>query len=154
VTLETETAYIICLLKVICILYIHKRFLKNVRIREQIARQFRQYIVDAPLSWFHSGNHKTICSKEKASSRFLHASYTFCVTKKNLLIVGWVGVGQLLVAARQTVQCSRALIIVYLLLNRLRCGAAGGNVIQAQILYREQFPDRVVPNSKTFTSTV
>jgi hypothetical protein len=33
-------------------------------------------------------------------------------------------------------------------------GAAGGNAVQAQILYREQFPDKVVPNSKTFTSTV
>jgi hypothetical protein len=32
--------------------------------------------------------------------------------------------------------------------------AAGGNAAQAQILYREQFPDRLVPNSKTFTSTV
>jgi hypothetical protein len=36
----------------------------------------------------------------------------------------------------------------------LAYGATGGNVIQAQILYREQFPDRVVPNSKTFTFTV
>jgi hypothetical protein len=33
---------------------------------------------------------------------------------------------------------------------RVRCWVAGGNVIQEQILYR----DRVVPNSKTFTSTV
>ncbi|KAJ3630583.1 hypothetical protein MTP99_011775 [Tenebrio molitor] len=32
--------------------------------------------------------------------------------------------------------------------------AAGGNAVQAQILFREQFPDRVVLNSKTFTSTV
>jgi hypothetical protein len=34
--------------------------------------------------------------------------------------------------------------------------AAGGNAAQAQIpvLYREQFPDRLVPNLKTFTSTV
>jgi hypothetical protein len=26
------------------------------------------------------------------------------------------------------------------------CGAVGSNAIQAQILYREQFPDKVVPN--------
>jgi hypothetical protein len=36
----------------------------------------------------------------------------------------------------------------------LAYGAEGGNVVQAQMLYREQFPDRVVPNSKTFTSPV
>jgi hypothetical protein len=36
--------------------------------------------------------------------------------KKDLFIGGWVGVGQLLVAVRQTVQCSS----VYLLLNRLK----------------------------------
>jgi hypothetical protein len=60
--------------------------------------------VDTPLSWFHSRNHKRN-SKEKANSHFLHASYTFCVKKKNDLIEGSVGVGQLLVAARQTVQC-------------------------------------------------
>jgi hypothetical protein len=77
--------------------------------------------VDAPLSWFHSGNYKSN-SKEKPNSRFLHASYT--KDKKDLLIGGWVGVGrdngvgQLLVAARQTVQYSSALIMVYLLLNR------------------------------------
>jgi hypothetical protein len=35
-----------------------------------------------------------------------------------------------------------------------RAAAAGGNAVQAQILFREQFPDRVVLNSKTFTSTV
>jgi hypothetical protein len=47
-------------------------------------------------------------SKEKANSRFLHAScvYTFCMTKKDLLIGGWVGVSQLLVAARQTLHCT------------------------------------------------
>jgi hypothetical protein len=28
-------------------------------------------------------------------------------------------------------------------------GAAGGNAVQAQIRYREQFPDRVVSSSKT-----
>jgi hypothetical protein len=36
----------------------------------------------------------------------------------------------------------------------LAYGAEGGNTVQAQMLYREQFPDRVVPNSKTFTSPV
>jgi hypothetical protein len=36
----------------------------------------------------------------------------------------------------------------------LAYGAEGGNAVQAQMLYREQFPDRVVPNSKTFTSPV
>jgi hypothetical protein len=36
----------------------------------------------------------------------------------------------------------------------LAYGKAGGNVIQMQILYREQFLYRVVPNSKTFTFTV
>jgi hypothetical protein len=36
----------------------------------------------------------------------------------------------------------------------LAYGKAGGNVIQTQILYREQFLYRVVPNSKTFTFTV
>jgi hypothetical protein len=37
------------------------------------------------------------------------------------------------------------------------CGAAGGNAAQTHILYRiyrEQFPDRVVTNPKTFASTV
>jgi hypothetical protein len=33
-------------------------------------------------------------------------------------------------------------------------GAAGSNVIHAQILYRERFTDSVVTNSKTFTSPV
>jgi thiamine phosphate synthase YjbQ (UPF0047 family) len=56
-------------------------------------------VVNAPLSWFHSRNRKSN-SKEKANSRFLHASYTFSMIKKNLLIGGWVGVSQLLVAAR------------------------------------------------------
>jgi hypothetical protein len=74
--------------------------------------------VDAPLSWFHCRNHNR---KEKVNSRFLHASYIFCMTKKDLLIGGSVGVSQLLVAARQTVQCSSVLkIIGYLLLNRLK----------------------------------
>jgi hypothetical protein len=36
----------------------------------------------------------------------------------------------------------------------LAYGAEGGNAVQAQMVYREQFPDRVVPNSKTFTSSV
>jgi hypothetical protein len=39
----------------------------------------------------------------------------------------------------------------------LAYGGAGGNAVQAQILYREyweQYPDRVVPNPKMFTSTV
>jgi hypothetical protein len=36
----------------------------------------------------------------------------------------------------------------------LTFGVASGNVIQAQILYREQFPDRVVLNLKTFNSPV
>jgi hypothetical protein len=87
------------------------------------------------------------------------------MTKKDdLLIGGWVGVDQLLVAALQTVQRSNILTIVYLLLIRLKCEfykrgineycAACGNAVQEQILYREQFPERVVPNSKTFTSTV
>jgi hypothetical protein len=59
--------------------------------------------VTARLSWFHIRNYKSN-SKEKANSRFLHASYTFCMTKKDL-IGGWVGVGQLLVAARRMVRC-------------------------------------------------
>jgi hypothetical protein len=57
--------------------------------------------VDAPLSCFHKRNHKSN-SKEKASSRFLHASYTFCMTKKDLLIGGWVGVGQLFISCSST----------------------------------------------------
>jgi hypothetical protein len=61
--------------------------------------------VKAPLSWFHNRNHKSN-SKEKAISRFLHVSYTFCMTKKDHLIGGWIGVSQLLVAARQ--RCSVA----------------------------------------------
>jgi hypothetical protein len=36
----------------------------------------------------------------------------------------------------------------------LAYGAEGGNAVQAQMVYREQFPDRVVPNSKTVTSSV
>jgi hypothetical protein len=43
------------------------------------------------------------------------------MTKKDLFIGGWVGLGQLLVAARQTMQCCSVLIIVYLLLNRSKC---------------------------------
>jgi hypothetical protein len=57
--------------------------------------------VDAPLSWFHNRNHQSN-SKEKANSRFLHASYTFCMTKKDLLIGGWVGVSQL----QSVISCS------------------------------------------------
>jgi hypothetical protein len=68
-------------------------------------------------SWFHCRNHKND-NKEKANS---HASYTFCITKKDLFIGGWVGVGQLLLAIPQTVQCRSALIIVYSLLNLLKC---------------------------------
>jgi hypothetical protein len=62
------------------------------------------------------------------------------MTKMDLLIGGWVGVGQLLVAARQTVQCIN---------NRGINGydAVDDNAVQAQILYREQFPQKVVPNS-------
>jgi hypothetical protein len=78
-----------------------KKFLKKIRIREQMAWQFSQKIVDAPLSCFHKGNHKSN-SKEKASTRFLHASYTFCMTKKDLLIGGWVGVGQLFISCNST----------------------------------------------------
>jgi ABC-type phosphate/phosphonate transport system permease subunit len=63
------------------------------------------------------------------------------MTKKDLFIGGWVGIGQLLVAARQTVQCSSVLIIVYLLLNtnveltntygsRVRCGSNTTNTEQ------------------------
>jgi hypothetical protein len=55
---------------------------------------------------------KAIGKEKRTHSRFLHASYTFCMTKKGLLIGGWAGVGQLLVAAQQ---------IVCLLLNRLKC---------------------------------
>jgi hypothetical protein len=60
------------------------RFLKKVRIREQTAWQFRQYIVDVPLSWFPSRNQKNN-SKEKPR---------VCMTKKDLLIGGRVGVGR------------------------------------------------------------
>jgi hypothetical protein len=70
--------------------------------------------VDAPLFWFHNRNHKSN-SKEKANSRFLHASYTFRMTKKDLLIGGWFGVS----CSSTPVQCNSVLIIVYLLLNRL-----------------------------------
>jgi hypothetical protein len=41
-------------------------------------------------------------------------------------------------------------------LTDMALGAAGGNAVQAQIMHRdycELFPDRVVPNPKTFTST-
>jgi hypothetical protein len=68
-------------------------------------------------SWFHCRNHKND-NKEKANS---HASYTFCITKKDLFMGGWVGVGQLLLAIPQTVQCRSTLIIVYSLLNLLKC---------------------------------
>jgi hypothetical protein len=72
-------------------------------------------IVDTSLSWFQRRNQKSN-SKEKANSRFLHASYTFCMTKKNL-IGGWVSIGQL------DERCSVVvylLIILYLLLNGLK----------------------------------
>jgi hypothetical protein len=62
-------------------------FFEKVRIREEMAWQFRQKIVDAPLSCFHKRNHKSN-SKEKASFRFLHASYTFCMTSQ-LFSGGW-----------------------------------------------------------------
>jgi hypothetical protein len=42
------------------------------------------------------------------------------MTKKDLLIGGWIDASQLLVAARQTVQCSSVIIIAYLLLSRLK----------------------------------
>jgi hypothetical protein len=84
------------------------------------------------------------------------------MTKKDLLIGGWVGIDQLLVAARQTVHCINKRVFVIksfkmpnftnVELTDVRRG--GCNVIQAQILYREQFPGRVVPNSKMFTSAV
>jgi hypothetical protein len=120
--------------------------------------------VDAPLSWFHNRNHKSNV-KEKANSRFLHASYTFCMTKKDLLIGGRIDASQLLVAARQTVQCSSVVINnrVFVIksfkmanftsveLTDIRCG--GWQRSAGQILYRGQFPG-VVPNLKTFTSTV
>jgi hypothetical protein len=61
-------------------------------------------IVDTSLSWFQRRNQKSN-SKEKANSRFLHASYTFCMTKKNLLI-GWVSIGQL----DEQCQCSSVFI--------------------------------------------
>jgi hypothetical protein len=63
------------------------RFLKKVRIREQMAWQFRQLIVDEPLFWFYCRNHKSD-SKEKANSP---ASYTFCMAKKDLFYwrFGW-----------------------------------------------------------------
>jgi hypothetical protein len=79
--------------------------------------------------------------------------------KKDLLIGGWVGVGQLLVAARQTVQCinNRVFVITSFKMANftnveltdmvLLCDAADDNAVQAQILYREQFPQKVVPNS-------
>jgi hypothetical protein len=54
---------------------------------------------------------KAICSKEKTSSRFLHVHTLFCMTEKDLFIGGWVGLGQLLVSARQTVQCKVCLNI-------------------------------------------
>jgi hypothetical protein len=60
--------------------------------------------VDTSLFWFQRRNQKSN-SKEKANSRFLHASYTFCMTKKNLLI-GWVSVGQL----DKQCQCSSVFI--------------------------------------------
>jgi hypothetical protein len=81
------------------------------------------------------------------------------MTKKDLLIGGWVGVGQLLVAARQTVQCinTRVFVITSFKMANftnveltdmvLLYDAADDNAVQAQILYREQFPQKVVPNS-------
>jgi hypothetical protein len=55
--------------------------------KEQMAWQFRQLIVDAPLFWFYCRNHKSD-SKEKANSP---ASYTFCMAKKDLFYwrLGW-----------------------------------------------------------------
>jgi hypothetical protein len=91
---------------------------------------------------------KAICSKEKTNSRFLHAHTLFCMTEKDLFIGGWVGLGQLLVAARQTVQCSSVFVMKSFKMPNftnveltdiptyLQCGAAGGNAVQAQILYR------------------
>jgi hypothetical protein len=59
--------------------------------------------------------------KARVKKKRTLAFYTLHMTKKDLVIGGWVGLGQLLVAARQTVQRNNVLIIVYLLLNRLKC---------------------------------
>jgi hypothetical protein len=83
------------------------------------------------------------------------------MTKKGSFIGGWVGVGQLLVAVRQTVQCIKRIFVIKSFKMayftnvygiRVRCGEWQRG--QVQILYREKFPDRVVSNSKTFTPTV
>jgi hypothetical protein len=68
------------------------------------------------------------------------------MTKKDLLIGGWVGIGQLLVEALQTAQCINNRIFVIKSFKMT-------NFTNVE-LYRGQYPDRVVPNSKTFTSTV
>jgi hypothetical protein len=57
--------------------------------------------VDTPLSWFHSRSQKSN-SKEAI----------MCMTEKDLLIRDWVGAGQLLVAAQQTVQqCNHVFVV-------------------------------------------
>jgi hypothetical protein len=56
-----------------------------------------------------------------ACSRHAKCLFRVRLHTKDLVIGGWVGLGQLLVAARQTVQRNNVLIIVYLLLNRLKC---------------------------------
>jgi hypothetical protein len=40
------------------------------------------------------------------------------------------------------------------LMDMIAYDRVGGNAAQAQILYREQFPNRVVSTSKTFTYMV
>jgi hypothetical protein len=104
---------------------------------------------------------KAILKKKYLNSRSLHASYTFCMTKKDFFFISsWVDAGQLLVAARQTVQCinNRVFVIklskmaiftnVELTEMGVAYGASGGKAAQVQILCREKFLDRVVSDSK------
>jgi hypothetical protein len=99
--------------------------------------------------------------KKKRTLPF-YTLHTLVYDKKGSPYGGWVGIGQLLIAARQTVyQCINNSVSVIKLFKmpdftsvELTDMVLAYGAVQAKILYREQFPDRVIPNSKTFTSTV
>jgi hypothetical protein len=110
--------------------------------------------VDTPLSRFRNRDHKS-SSKEKANSNssFLHVSYTFCMTKKGCsygrlrwrkLVISWCSTNDNRVFVIKSFKMGNFtnVELTDMVLAYVR-RAAGGNAVQAQILFREKFPDRV-----------
>jgi hypothetical protein len=78
-------------------------------------------------------NIKAIVMKKRTLAFYTFHRYTFCMTKKDLLMGGWVGLGQF--SALQTVQCinNNRINIKFYKVDYgacVRCG--GGNTVQAQ----------------------